>query len=452
MRIWAGICFLLLLRLCTAQEVRFSLQFEDESLPRILELVSASTGYLFSYNSEIAESVGLFTMAKNDVSLDEFMNALLLGTGLEHQVFGNQIIIKTKTLIESIRSPSNFSISGRVVDLATDEPIHGVNVFLSETNLGGVTDLDGYYIIDRVPLGTYEVIFSHISYELKTEIIKQTRSGIRTVNTQMTEQTTLLDTLQIVSRRFIGPEERGEYVDIFEQEFLGRSINASKCELQNPEVLEFIYDPINDKLEVFAMEPIQIVNRHLGYEIFYVFDHFIKVGNVVDFYGKAKFQSLKPESKRDIRIWTRNRKRVYYGSFLHFRRSLVSNTLREDGFRVYQIETEDLGEVNNTKREKVSADFILFRDGDDLELRFTGFLEVIYRKRPDAAYREQFFEASGSGTSQLSLLKLIQDHVVIRNNGRMEYPGVGTYGYWYWERLGDLLPENYDPDELINEL
>jgi hypothetical protein len=31
----------------------------------------------------------------------------------------------------------------------------------------------------------------------------------------------------------------------------------------------------------------------------------------------------------------------------------------------------------------------------------------------------------------------------------MEYPGVATFGYWYWERIGDLLPENYDPDNNI---
>lgn len=429
----------------------FSIKVENESLESVLKLVSESTGYNFSYNSEIMNPAQRFTLDAEDVNLDEFLNRLLRGTGLRHQVFADQVIIKSMSLPP--RSPEalkTFSISGQVLDSATGQAIPGVNVFLSETNIGAVSDLDGYFMIDRVPLGSYEVIFSHLTYRLHSELLRQEKTGMRTVNAVLGEETQFLDTLVVVSRRLIGPKERGKYLRIFMAEFLGRSTNANRCRITNPEVLDFIHDPANDKLEVFALEPIKIKNDYLGYEITYVFDRFTKIGNVVDFYGKARFDNLKPENKRQAAQWSRARKRIYYGSFLHFRRSLISNDLRKQGFRMKLIPTSDLGKVTEVNSVRVDVDDILTHVKEGFQLKFDGFLEVIFRKKPDEAYIEQFFNTGGYNT-QMSLLHQKGVPVAIRTNGRLEYPGVETYGYWYWERLGDLLPENYDPelDEFI---
>lgn len=432
-----------------AQDQRFSIQFEDEELPSILELVTQNTGYLFSYNSNLIDPSFRFTMTAEDVSLDDFLNRLLKGTGLVHQVFDNQVVIKAESLRVIAEQSEVFSLSGRVVDSVTTEPIPGVNIFFSETNIGGVSDLDGYYIIDRVPAGSYEVIFSHLAYEMQTFRVSHESNGMFTLNTSMALEPTILDTLEVVSRRLIGPEERGKYLKIFEQEFLGRSTNAGKCEIVNPDVLDFIYDPDQDKLEAFALEPVKVVNQHLGYEILYVFDRFTKTGNLVDIYGRARFSDLEPTSKREMRAWERNRKRVYYGSFLHFRRSLVRNELRKEGFRMNLINAESLGDVSRMKPLDVEESDILELRSQGFVADFDNFLEVTYRKRPDEAYKEQFFE-TGNLSSQQSFLRTKGDSVVIQANGRLEYPGLETYGYWYWERLGDLLPENYNPDRNEN--
>lgn len=55
-------------------------------------------------------------------------------------------------------------ISGRVIDVETNEPLVGVDVFISILQVGGATDVDGYYFILNVPSGNYDVEASMIGY------------------------------------------------------------------------------------------------------------------------------------------------------------------------------------------------------------------------------------------------------------------------------------------------
>jgi len=59
---------------------------------------------------------------------------------------------------------SNGKIAGRVIDANTGEPIVGANIIIEGTSLGAASDLDGHYIIVKVPSGTYNVVASYIGY------------------------------------------------------------------------------------------------------------------------------------------------------------------------------------------------------------------------------------------------------------------------------------------------
>lgn len=58
-------------------------------------------------------------------------------------------------------------ISGTVTDNETGEPIPGVNVIIRETGLGAATNLDGFYVINNIPPGQYNVTFSAVGYQKK---------------------------------------------------------------------------------------------------------------------------------------------------------------------------------------------------------------------------------------------------------------------------------------------
>ena len=62
-------------------------------------------------------------------------------------------------------SQSVGKIVGVVKDKASGEVLPGVNVSLEGTTYGAATDIDGYYVILNVPVGTYEVRASFIGYQ-----------------------------------------------------------------------------------------------------------------------------------------------------------------------------------------------------------------------------------------------------------------------------------------------
>ncbi len=60
------------------------------------------------------------------------------------------------------------STTGKVVGVVTDaetgDPLVGVNVYLEGTILGSATDIDGYYIIQNVPPGEYQLKADYLGY------------------------------------------------------------------------------------------------------------------------------------------------------------------------------------------------------------------------------------------------------------------------------------------------
>jgi hypothetical protein len=61
------------------------------------------------------------------------------------------------------------TITGRVTDGMTKEPVVGANVVVVGTTLGAASDIDGRFEIRRVPLGTYSVRISAIGYLAATQ-------------------------------------------------------------------------------------------------------------------------------------------------------------------------------------------------------------------------------------------------------------------------------------------
>ncbi|MBN2357662.1 TonB-dependent receptor [candidate division KSB1 bacterium] len=70
-------------------------------------------------------------------------------------------------------SGSTGSITGHVVDAATQEPLIGANMQILDTTLGTVSNVDGSFNIDRIPNGTYALQVTMIGYKpiIQTDLV-----------------------------------------------------------------------------------------------------------------------------------------------------------------------------------------------------------------------------------------------------------------------------------------
>ncbi|WP_277479338.1 TonB-dependent receptor [Catalinimonas alkaloidigena] len=68
-------------------------------------------------------------------------------------------------------------MSGFVIDAKTEEPLIGVTIKLENTDLGGTTDVNGYYTINNIPTQSYNVSASYVGYQSLTRYNIIVRSG-----------------------------------------------------------------------------------------------------------------------------------------------------------------------------------------------------------------------------------------------------------------------------------
>ena len=63
-------------------------------------------------------------------------------------------------------SQNSGSVYGFVTDSSNGEALIGANVFITDLALGMATDVNGYYVLQEIPRGSYEVSVSYVGYKI----------------------------------------------------------------------------------------------------------------------------------------------------------------------------------------------------------------------------------------------------------------------------------------------
>lgn len=87
--------------------------------------------------------------------------------------------------ITSLAIGQSATISGRVTDAATGDPLPGANVYLAGTAIGASSDLKGNYQIMRVPPGSFTLTVTFIGYKSKEMAIQVGPGEKKTINLQL---------------------------------------------------------------------------------------------------------------------------------------------------------------------------------------------------------------------------------------------------------------------------
>jgi hypothetical protein len=72
-------------------------------------------------------------------------------------------------------------ITGIVTERKTHKPLIGVDVVISGSQLGAGTGMNGGYVINSVPVGTYILVASYLGYDLVADSVVDVHSGEITV-------------------------------------------------------------------------------------------------------------------------------------------------------------------------------------------------------------------------------------------------------------------------------
>ena len=67
--------------------------------------------------------------------------------------------------IKAVCAQNLGTLNGRIVDEKTQQPLQGATIILEGTNIGAITDSDGYFILNQIPFKSYNVEASFLGYQ-----------------------------------------------------------------------------------------------------------------------------------------------------------------------------------------------------------------------------------------------------------------------------------------------
>jgi hypothetical protein len=165
---------------------------------------------------------------------------------------------------------SQYTVTGRVVDSTSKEPLRGASVFAQNTTIGTATNKEGEFSL-TLKSGGYDLIISFSGYQTITRRITGDEGKIEIVlaRDEKSLQEVIIQTSNEVADGW------AKYGNLFTENFIGATPFAANCKLENPDVLKFYYLKKSDKVRVLATAPVMISNPSLGYNLTYLLDSFV---------------------------------------------------------------------------------------------------------------------------------------------------------------------------------
>jgi hypothetical protein len=334
-----------------------------------------------------------------------------------------------------------FTITGKVVDSTTKEPLFGASVFAQNTTSGTTTNREGEFSLS-LKSGGYELIVSFTGYQSRE--IRISNNDNNPLQIDMTKEEKAMEEVVIRSSNEV-KDGWDKYGKFFLENFIGSTPNALQCTLQNPEAVHFYYYKKSEKLKILATEPIVISNLALGYNLRYQLDSFMYYYKTqVSSYRGYCFFSEMDSSFAQQRIWSANRKKAYDGSKLQFMRSYYDSTLNEDGYEIALLDSMYDKRFDIISNPYDTTYYGMYDSTHEVEVSYPRKISVTYKKKPEPEYLKKFKLPLNVG-SQISYIDLL-DAIEIKENGYFyDQKDWVSQGYWSWKNLADLLPYDYIP-------
>ncbi|HEY1018338.1 MAG TPA: carboxypeptidase-like regulatory domain-containing protein [Sediminibacterium sp.] len=397
-------------------------------------------------------------------------------------------------LLWSLTGFAQTDLGGKVLAADNKLPVASANVYISNSSVGTVTDEKGQFIIRNFPAGRYDLVVSCVGYE--TQVITLSSAKLPPLLTILLKPK--INELQEV---IVEPYEKNgweKWGSFFMENFIGTSAFSTDCKLLNKEVIKFRFSKKNNTLKAIANDRLVIENRALGYVLKYDLTRFeYDFGTRIFLYqGYPLFEEMETKRKGLQKRWAENREDAYYGSVMHFMRSLFRNKLVEQDFEVRKLiklpdaekkrvkalyraqavnaaingtmmvdgqlpglrrdsaayyrkvmnEPESMNVLINTILPGDSIAYAL--DSVTVGLEFNDYLQVVYtKKKTPPEYQKMLPRGVTSILLTSELFRTSANPIMVLASGNyFEGTDLITSGYWAWsEKIANLLPNEYWP-------
>lgn len=339
------------------------------------------------------------------------------------------------------RAQETFSISGIVKD--SKETLPAATIFLDGSEKKTYSNDKGEFRLGGLSPGTYELTVHFVGYKTSRQNVQIKDKSI-TVDIKMVAAENSLKEVVITNSI-----SRNKYLQLFLKAFLGDTENGKACYIVNPEILKFSEQMIY--VTAKSKDFLEIENRNLGYKIRYLLRDFRinRATLIASYTGECIFEGLKG-SAEEVKVWNENRRMAYYGSLLHYLRSLYTNTADKEGFFFYTIKNAKQETQQIDTRPLIAQAITTHTDSTFADVQFGeplyAFYEVNTGQSASVVTEEERINQAIK-EKRGSIVELHLKKATIDAKGSIvDYRSFLIRGYWGDRRLGDQLPFEYLPD------
>ena len=327
------------------------------------------------------------------------------------------------------------TIRGSVLDLNSHKPVANAIVYINGTFVGTYTDRNGVFEL-KIP-GNLSGPLTVSSIGYFSVDINNINSGMKLL-VYLNPKVYQLKEVVITAKK--GSRARRTNMAAFKKEFLGSSMNAMNCNIENENDIALYHvtgtDTIKfgssgtmiitkiDTLKAYSFNPIIINNKALGYKIAYYLDEFEYCfnNNYLYIQGNCIFKEDSLVGNIRQKSIERRRKSAYLGSRMHFLRALWNNELDSAGFTV----RDSVNRILTYDRIVGQSDTL--PGSEHLKyFNYRGIMSIAYYSK-----------------TPRTLLTIEKDNVYFDNDQILVPKGISWAGDMARQRMGDLLPSEYN--------
>lgn len=152
-----------------------SLHLISNTVEQALKEIARKTGLRLTYVGRI-ESDKRVTLVNTNISVSDALAFILDGTNYEPKFSSNGYLLiapkMTETSSNELRTGQDErqqtgrgTLAGSVQDALSGESLPGATIIIEGTSLGTTTDLDGRYVLRRIPVGEHVFVIRYMGYE-----------------------------------------------------------------------------------------------------------------------------------------------------------------------------------------------------------------------------------------------------------------------------------------------
>lgn len=177
-----------------SQTKKLNLNMKNATVKEVLSAIEDQSEFKFMYSAKVIDVNREVAISEENSKIEDALKSLFAGTDVNYTIKDRIIVLSSGALnnneLTSIQQPK--SVSGKVTD-SSGSPLPGVSIVVKGTTTGIITDANGNYTVQNVPVNA-TLLFSFVG--MKEQEIQVGEQAI--IDVSLNESVTGLDEVIVV--------------------------------------------------------------------------------------------------------------------------------------------------------------------------------------------------------------------------------------------------------------